>query len=77
VRWLFISSNAFGQSILTPVFQAIAATNETDEDKIGNEDAISVNFNSSSLFLHDRFTGYDRCEGGTRPMSAGSTLPLR
>lgn len=66
VRWPFIASNAFGQSILTPVFQAIAATNETDEDKIGNEDAISVNFNSSSLFLHDRFTGYDRYEGGTR-----------
>ena len=57
---------AYGQSILTPVFQAIAATNETDEDKIGNEDAISFNFDNSSLFLHDRFTGYDRYEGGTR-----------
>jgi LPS-assembly protein len=66
VRWPFIASYDFGQSILTPVFQAIAATNETDEDKIGNEDAISVNFDSSSLFLHDRFTGYDRYEGGTR-----------
>ncbi len=66
LRWPFIASYDFGQSILTPVFQAIAATNETDEDKIGNEDAISVNFDSSSLFLHDRFTGYDRYEGGTR-----------
>ena len=66
VRWPFISSNAYGQSIFTPVFQAIAATNETDKDKIGNEDAITVNFDSTSLFLHDRFTGYDRYEGGTR-----------
>lgn len=66
VRWPFIASSDYGQSILTPVFQAIAATDETDEDKIGNEDAISVNFDNSSLFLHDRFTGQDRYEGGTR-----------
>ncbi len=66
VRWPFIASSDYGQSILTPVFQAIAATNETDEDEIGNEDAISVNFDNSSLFLHDRFTGQDRYEGGTR-----------
>ena len=66
VRWPFIASSDYGQSIVTPVFQAIAATNETDEDKIGNEDAISINFDNSSLFLHDRFTGQDRYEGGTR-----------
>ncbi len=66
VRWPFIASYAYGQSILTPVFQAIAATDETDEEEIGNEDAISVNFDNSSLFLHDRFTGHDRYEGGTR-----------
>ncbi len=66
VRWPFIASYNFGQSIITPVFQAIAATDETDEEKIGNEDAISVNFDNSSLFLQDRFTGQDRYEGGTR-----------
>ena len=66
VRWPFIASYDYGQSIFTPVFQAIAATDETDEEKIGNEDAISVNFDNSSLFLHDRFTGQDRYEGGTR-----------
>ncbi len=66
VRWPFIASYDSGQSIITPVFQAIAATNETDVEKIGNEDAISLNFDNSSLFLHDRFTGLDRYEGGTR-----------
>ena len=66
MRWPFIASYGFGQGIITPVFQAIAATDETDEEKIGNEDAISVNFDNSSLFLHDRFTGQDRYEGGTR-----------
>ncbi len=66
MRWPFISSFNTGQSIITPVFQAIAATDETDQEKIGNEDAISVNFDSASLFLHDRFTGQDRYEGGSR-----------
>jgi LPS-assembly protein len=66
MRWPFMASYEFGQSVFTPVVQAIAATDETDVDKIGNEDAISVNFDSSSLFLQDRFTGQDRYEGGSR-----------
>jgi LPS-assembly protein len=61
-----MASYDYGQSVFTPVFQAIAATNETDVEKIGNEDAITVNFDSSSLFLQDRFTGEDRYEGGSR-----------
>lgn len=66
IRWPFMASYSSGQSIITPVIQAIAATDETDQNKIGNEDAISVNFDSSSLFLQDRFTGQDRYEGGSR-----------
>lgn len=66
MRWPFMASYDYGQSIFTPVVQAIAATDETDQQKIGNEDAISVNFDSSSLFLQDRFTGEDRYEGGSR-----------
>ena len=66
IRWPFMASYDSGQSIITPVVQAIAATDETDVEKIGNEDAISVNFDSSSLFLQDRFTGQDRYEGGSR-----------
>ena len=66
IRWPFMASFDPGQSVITPVFQAVAATNETDIAKIGNEDAITVNFDSSSLFLQDRFTGQDRYEGGSR-----------
>ncbi|CAN5531848.1 LPS-assembly protein LptD [soil metagenome] len=66
MRWPFISSTGDFQHVVTPVAQVIAATNETDEDRIGNEDAITVNFDTTSLFLTDRFTGLDRYEGGTR-----------
>ena len=66
MRWPFISSSDSGQHILTPVAQVISSTDEDKEDQIGNEDAISLNFDTTSLFLHDRFTGLDRYEGGTR-----------
>jgi LPS-assembly protein len=69
-RWPFLADTEGGQHILTPVAQVIASTDEEDKDHISNEDAITVNFDASSLFLQDRFTGLDRYEGGTR-MNAG------
>lgn len=66
LRWPFLRGDESGTHIVTPVVQVIAATDETDDNRIGNEDAITLNFDQSSLFLHDRFTGYDRYEGGTR-----------
>ncbi len=65
-RYPFIANLDSGQSIISPVFQIISAADENDANKIGNEDAITLNFDSSSLFLSDRFTGLDRYEGGTR-----------
>ncbi|WP_162914293.1 LPS-assembly protein LptD [Taklimakanibacter lacteus] len=65
-RWPFLSNTDGGQHILTPVAQVIASTNEEDEEDRGNEDSINLNFDATSLFLHDRFTGLDRYEGGTR-----------
>ena len=66
VRWPFLNASGSGQHILTPVAQLITASDETGVDKIGNEDAITLNFDHTSLFLQDRFTGSDRFEGGTR-----------
>ena len=66
LRFPLISSGDYGQSIVSPVFQFIAADNERKVDQIGNEDAITLNFDHSSLFLEDRFTGYDRFESGVR-----------
>ncbi len=66
VRYPFMANYAFGQSIFSPVVQIIAASDETETASIGNEDAITLNFDHTSLFLEDRFTGLDRYEGGTR-----------
>jgi LPS-assembly protein len=65
-RMPFISNTRFGQSILSPVMQIIAAPDETGTEAIGNEDALTLNFDHTSLFLDDRFTGLDRYEGGVR-----------
>jgi LPS-assembly protein len=66
VRWPFVASTDWGSNIVTPVAQLIATRDETDRDSVGNEDAITLNFDHSSLFLEDRFTGLDRYEGGIR-----------
>ncbi len=66
MRWPFVASSEWGSHIVSPVAQIIAARDETDRKSIGNEDAITLNFDHSSLFLEDRFTGLDRYEGGVR-----------
>jgi LPS-assembly protein len=66
MRMPFIASHGSVQSVLTPVFQMIAAPSEQRDGDSANEDAITLNFDSTSLFLSDRFTGYDRREGGVR-----------
>jgi LPS-assembly protein len=64
-RFPFIANLPFGQSIISPVFQIVSSANEGDTSAFGNEDSITLNYDHTSLFLADRFTGLDRYEGGT------------
>ena len=66
VRWPLVRSTGMGQQVFTPVFQLIASPDESNTTSIGNEDSVSLNFDHNSLFLHDKFNGGDRYEGGTR-----------
>lgn len=66
VRMPFVASHGSLQSVLTPVAQIIAAPSEQIHDSNANEDAITLNFDTSNLFLSDRFSGFDRREGGVR-----------
>ncbi len=65
-RYPLISNYDYGQGIISPVFQFIASDNAKNTDQVSNEDAITLNFDNSSLFLEDRFTGFDRYESGVR-----------
>jgi LPS-assembly protein len=63
---LVADGGAFGTHILEPTAQIIARPNETHIGRLPNEDAQSLVFDDSSLFNWDKFTGYDRAEGGVR-----------
>jgi LPS-assembly protein len=66
-RYPFIASlGTSGQQILEPIAQIIARPNETRIGSLPNEDAQSLVFDDTSLFDWDKFSGYDRAEGGVR-----------
>jgi LPS-assembly protein len=66
-RYPFIASlGTSGQQIIEPIAQIIARPNETRIGTLPNEDAQSLVFDDTSLFDWDKFSGYDRVEGGVR-----------
>jgi LPS-assembly protein len=66
VRWPFISVHSWGTQVLEPIGQIIVRPNETEIGKFPNEDAQSLVFDDTNLFAIDKYSGYDRVEGGTR-----------
>jgi LPS-assembly protein len=63
---LVASLGTSGTQILEPIAQIIARPNETRVGHLPNEDAQSLIFDDTSLFDWDKFSGYDRAEGGVR-----------
>ncbi len=66
IRWPFISQMESTQHIIEPAAQIIASTNETSENQLPNDDSVQFEYDPTNLFLHNKFTGIDRQEGGTR-----------
>jgi LPS-assembly protein len=52
--------------IFEPIAQVIARPNETRVGRLPNEDAQSLVFEDTSIFEWNKFSGYDRVEGGVR-----------
>ena len=66
-RYPFVAdAGQYGMHTLTPIGQIIARPNETSIGKLPNEDAHSLVFDDTTLFDWDKFSGYDRAEGGMR-----------
>ena len=68
VRWPVLFSTASSTHVLEPMAQLFVRPNEPFGTTVGipNEDAQSLVFDAASLFERDKFSGYDRIEGGTR-----------
>jgi LPS-assembly protein len=65
-RYPFINVQPWGSTTIEPIAQVIVRPNEPYAGKLPNEDAQSLVFDTSNLFSVDKFSGYDRVEGGGR-----------
>lgn len=65
-RYPFVAMSSFGTHTFEPIAQIVARPNEQWMGKLPNEDAQSVVFDDTTLFRPDKFSGWDRAEGGTR-----------
>lgn len=66
-RYPFVGSvGSWGTQTVEPIAQVIARPNETRIGRLPNEDAQSLIFDDTNLFRLDKFSGYDRVEGGVR-----------
>ncbi|MGH6922889.1 MAG: LPS-assembly protein LptD [Propylenella sp.] len=65
-EWPFLAT--IGSSVHTfgPKVQLIARPDEAHPGALPNEDSQSLVFDDTTLFLWDKFSGYDRQEGGVR-----------
>jgi LPS-assembly protein len=65
-RYPFINVQSWGTQTFEPIAQIIARPNETGAGRFPNEDAQSLVFDDSNLFRIDKYSGWDRVEGGGR-----------
>ncbi|MDH4440619.1 MAG: LPS-assembly protein LptD [Rhizobium sp.] len=62
--WLVTMGNS--THIIEPIAQIYARNDEQLAGSLPNEDAQSLVFDASNLFSRNKFSGFDRVEGGTR-----------
>ncbi|MGO6972292.1 LPS-assembly protein LptD [Rhizobium leguminosarum] len=66
MRYPILMTTDNSTHILEPIAQIYARPDEQLAGRLPNEDAQSFVFDATSLFDRDKFSGYDRVEGGTR-----------
>jgi LPS-assembly protein len=64
--WPLLVQTPNGRHIIEPVVQLVARPSEAMIGALPNDDAQSVIFDTTSLLALNRFSGFDRTEGGTR-----------
>jgi LPS-assembly protein len=65
-RYPFVDVEPWGTQTIEPIAQLVVRPNETQIGKFPNEDAQSAVFSDANLFSINKFSGYDRVEGGGR-----------
>ena len=73
VRWPFVrATDGGGSEIVEPIVQVIAAPQSGNSIRanVPNEDSLDYEFTDTTLFQLNRFSGYDRYDGGVRVNAA-------
>ncbi len=65
-RYPFFAQTPQGTHHVEPIAQVVLRPNETQIGNLPNEDAQSLIFDENSIFSLNKFSGYDRVEGGSR-----------
>jgi LPS-assembly protein len=65
-RYPLINVQSWGTQTVEPIAQLVVRPNETGVGKFPNEDAQSLIYDDSNLFKVNKFSGWDRVEGGSR-----------
>ena len=65
-RYPFVAHSDFVTQTIQPIAQLIVRPNEGVPRLQPNEDAQSLVFDETNLFAWDKYSGFDRVEGGTR-----------
>lgn len=64
--WPFVNRGPEYQVTVEPMVQVVAAPVPRNQTRFPNEDSRGLDFDETTLFRLNRFTGYDRLEGGQR-----------
>jgi LPS-assembly protein len=65
-RYPFVRQDDTFRTIIEPIASIVAAPHYGSQSQYPNEDSQGVDLDTSNLFRLNRFTGYDRLEGGQR-----------
>ncbi len=65
-RYPILMATEHSSHVLEPIVQVYARPNEDFGGRLPNEDAQSFVFDATNLFERDKFSGFDRIEGGSR-----------
>ncbi|MBW3098712.1 LPS-assembly protein LptD [Pseudohoeflea coraliihabitans] len=66
VNYPLLVTTASSTHVFEPIAQVFLRPNESYAGELPNEDAQSFVFDAATLFERDKFSGYDRIEGGSR-----------
>ena len=65
-KYPFINVQSWGTQTIEPIAQVILRPSEAQANSLPNEDAQSLIFDDTNLFKVNKFSGWDRVEGGSR-----------